>query len=509
MDMRNGIFRAAILIGVMAIFSTQVPGSNTDKSTDLDKPNIILVFLDDAGYADFGITGSSTPTPTIDALAKNGVQFTQFYDASPVCSASRAALLTGRYPDRYSLRNVFFPDDTQGLPREEETLAELLKGQGYSTHIFGKWHLGHVGGALPLSHGFDEYYGIPYSNDMWPYKRDAQALDPFDEQAYVYNPESPRPPLPLYEGNDVVKSNVTPSDQKMLTKLFTDRAIDVIEAKREEPFFIYLPYSASHIPIFVRDEIKGKSGGSLYQDVIYEFDLQMARIMESLRDNGLEQNTLVIFTSDNGPWTVFGDHAGSAGDMRGFKQTTFEGGIRVFAAMHWPAGFDKGVTVTDPVMSIDILPTIAEIVDAQPGGEKLDGESVVSLIEGEKPPKSEPRAFYNYFLGKLESMRLGKWKLHFPHSFRTVTRTGSAGFRGDYGKEELDWSLFDLDADPGEQLNLMDRHPDIAEKMKKLATAFSDELESNKKPMGEYGAELASGLSLPESALAVGTRLAD
>jgi arylsulfatase A-like enzyme len=299
--------------------------------------------------------------------------------------------------------------------------------------------------------------------------------------------------LPLYEGNKVVKASVTPSDQKILTKVFTDRAINVIEAKAAEPFFIYLPYSASHIPIFVRDEIKGKSGGSLYQDVIYDFDLQMARIMKALRDTGIEQDTLIIFTSDNGPWTVWGDHAGSAGDMRGFKMTTFEGGIRVFAAMHWPAGFNTGVTVTSPVMTIDILPTIAEIIGAKPSGERLDGESLVSLIESEKPAKAEPRALYNYYLGELESMRYGKWKLHLPHDVRTVTRVGNAGFRGDYGNGQIDWSLYDLDADPGESVNLIDRHPEIVEKLKKMAAAFSSDLEAGKKPMGDYGGKEVAG----------------
>ncbi len=507
--MKKSTFLVAILQCLLALaLSLTAYGSEPGTGGKSAKPNIILVFLDDAGYADFGITGSSTPTPTIDALAKNGVQFTQFYDASPVCSASRAALLTGRYPDRFSFENVLFPDDTKGLPQEEETLAELLKGQGYSTHIFGKWHLGHLNGALPLSHGFDEYYGIPYSNDMWPYKRDDQALGPDDEQVYVYDPESSRPPLPLIDGNTIAKTSVTPSDQKMLTKAFTDRAIDVIEAKAEAPFFIYLPYSASHIPIFVRDEIKGKSGGSLYQDVIYEFDLQMARIMKALRDNGIEQDTLVIFTSDNGPWTVWGDHAGSAGDMRGFKMTTFEGGIRVFAAMYWPAGFNKGATVNSPAMTIDILPTIAEIVGAKPDGQKLDGKSLVSLIEGEKSAQVEPRALYNYFLGELESLRYGKWKLHLPHSFKTVTRVGSAGFRGDYGEETLDWSLYDLEADPGERVNLVDRHPDIVGKLKKMATNFSSELEAGKKPMGEYGAKPAPSDPLAASAQELGARAA-
>ena len=450
------------------------------------KPNIILVFLDDAGYADFGVTGSSTPTPTIDALARGGVQFTDFYSASPVCSASRAALLIGRYPDRFSFDNVLFPDSTGGLPEREETLAELLRENGYSTHIFGKWHLGHLPGALPLAHGFDAYYGIPYSNDMWPYKRDGEALDPNDEQAYIYDVDSSYPPLPLYEGNEVVKDGVTPSDQKVLTQAFTDRAIKVIETESSAPFFIYLPYSAAHIPLFVRDDIKGKSGGSLYQDVIYEHDVQLKRILQALRDRGIDQDTLIILTSDNGPWTVFGDHAGSAGDLRGFKMTTFEGGIRVFAAMHWPAGFEKGVVVSGPAMTIDILPTIAEIVGATPRGEPLDGRSLLPMIRDPVMREAEPRALFNYFLGELESLRYGKWKLHLPREVRTVTRRGSGGFRGDYGTEQIDWELYDLEADPGETTNLMTRHPQLLQELKTMALDFRQELEANRAPMPDH-----------------------
>lgn len=234
----------AVILSLMLVFvSGSVFGGNVDSQ---QKPNIIIVFLDDAGYGDFGITGSTTPTPTIDALAKNGVQFTQFYNASSVCSASRAALMTGRYPERFSFKSVLFPQATVGLPEKEQAIAELLKGEGYSTHMFGKWHLGHLEGALPPAHGFDEYYGIPYSNDMWPYRRDAN--NKADEQAYVYVPKHKRPPLPMYEGYKIVKTSLTPEDQKMLTKDFTNRAIKVIEAKGDQPFFIYLPYTASHLP---------------------------------------------------------------------------------------------------------------------------------------------------------------------------------------------------------------------------------------------------------------------
>jgi len=459
----------------------------TEQQTQVQhkNPNIILVFLDDAGYGDFGITGSSTPTPAIDALATNGVQLTQFYDASSVCSASRAALMTGRYANRFSFNPVIFPHEKVGLPEKEQTLAELLKSQGYSTHMFGKWHLGHQQGALPLSHGFDEYYGIPYSNDMWPYKRDINNKS--DEQAYVYKPNRNSLPLPMIEGNHVVTPSLTPEDQKSLTKDFTDRAIKVIKQKSEQPFFIYLPYSASHIPIFVRDEIKGKSGGSLYQDVIYEYDQQIARMMKALTDKGIDKDTLVIFTSDNGPWTVYGDHGGSAADMRGFKMTTFEGGIRVFTAMHWPNGFKQGLTLTEPAMTIDILPTIAEIIGATPRGEKLDGRSLLATLSGKQSPDSMIKPYFNFHGDSLKSMRYGKWKLHLPGKVRTVTKVGNGGFRGDYGTEQIPLSLYDLTSDPAETTNLVKSHPEVVEQMTTMMAEITAEITTTKQPVGQYG----------------------
>ena len=451
-----------------------------------ERPNIILVFIDDAGYADFSITGSDVPTPNIDALAKNGVQFTEFYSASPVCSASRAALLTGRYPDRFSFKNVLFEYDKTGLPAQEDTLAEMLKGAGYSTHIFGKWHLGHLQGALPLSHGFDEYYGIPYSNDMWQYRRDRNALNTEDEQAYVINPKSKRSPLKLFEGDMVIKAALTPSDLKVLTRNFTDRTIDVINKNSDAPFFIYLPIAQTHIPLFVSDEMLGKSGGTLYDDVIYEIDQSMGRIMAALDARNLTDNTLVIFTSDNGPWALWGDHAGSAGTLRGFKMTSFEGGIKVFAAMQWPAGFESGVKVSEPLMTIDILPTLAEITGAKPSGQKLDGRTMLPFITGDKTTPSEPHAYYNYYQNKLENIRYGKWKLHLPHPYKTLSRKGTKGFRGNYSEQDIDWSLFDLSTDPSETTNVADAYPEIFEELKKMAEEFDAELQKTKTPMGQY-----------------------
>ena len=261
------------------------------------EPNVILVYLDDVGYGDFSITGASTETPNIDSLAKNGAHFTDFRVASPVCSNSRAALLTGRYPYRYSLKDVLRDKDNTGLPETVETMAELFKRKGYSTHIFGKWHLGHIGGALPANHGFDEFYGIPYSNDMWKHRRDPNALNPDDEEAYVYKPQTPNVPLPLYEGTKVVKRSLTPSDQKVFTKTFTEKTINVIEKSKGAPFFVYLPFPSTHAPLFVSDDMKGKSKGNLYRDVINEIDHGMGEIVKSLKANHVFENTIIMFTS--------------------------------------------------------------------------------------------------------------------------------------------------------------------------------------------------------------------
>ncbi len=468
----------------LLIFSLAFLQIHTVLADNSSPPNIILVFLDDAGYGDFGLTGASTPTPHIDKLAKSGVQFTDFQVASPVCSNSRAALLTGRYPYRYSFKDVMRDTDSTGLPQKEQTIAEMLQSRGYKTHLFGKWHLGHVEGALPTNHGFDEYYGIPYSNDMWKYRRDEKALDPTDEQAYKYVANSKLVPLPIYQGNKIIKASTTPSDQKVFTKTFTDRTIDVINNQSDSPFFIYLPYSSTHIPLFVSDDMKGKSGGNLYRDVINEIDHSMGRISAALKANNIEENTIIIFTSDNGPWLKFGDHAGSSGKFRGGKSNSFEGGVRVFSFMSWPNKLKAGTVIDEPIMTIDLLPTFADILNIEPQGEPLDGRSILPILEGDKT--ASPFPYYYYYGGKLESLRYGKWKLHFPREYRQADRIGSAGFVGTEKRIPIGWSLYDIKNDAKESVNLVKSQPAVFDKLQTMAKAFDQQLQSNMQPIGQY-----------------------
>lgn len=447
-------------------------------------PNVILVFLDDAGYGDFGLTGASTPTPNIDKLANGGVHFTDFHVSSPVCSNSRAALLTGRYPYRYGLRDVLRHTDDTGLPQAEETMAELFKRKGYSTHIFGKWHLGHAKGALPTSHGFDEFYGIPYSNDMWRYRRDPNALNANDEEAYVYRENVPNVPLPMYDGTEIVKESLTPNDQKVFTKTFTQKAIDVINKDSDKPFFVYLPLPSTHTPLFVSDDMKGKSKGSLYRDVINEIDHGMGRIVQALKDKNVYENTIIVFTSDNGPWLRFGDHAGSSGGFRGGKNNSFEGGVRVFSLMHWPAKLKANTKVDTAVMSIDLLPTFADILEIKPQGRKLDGRSILKVVTGEE--ENKPYAYYYYYRNKLEAMRYGIWKLHLPRDYLKVDKAKNGGFMGSLKSVPIGWELYNLSLDPHETRNVLQANPKMYKRLRAMAEKFNKNLMANRTPVGKY-----------------------
>jgi len=447
-------------------------------------PNVILVFLDDAGYGDFGLTGASTPTPNIDNLAKRGVHFTDFYVASPVCSNSRAALLTGRYPYRYGLPDVLRHTDDIGLPQAEETMAELFKRKGYSTHIFGKWHLGHAKGALPTNHGFDEFYGIPYSNDMWRYRRDPNALNENDEEAHVYRENVPNVSLPLYDGTKIVKASVTPNDQKVFTKTFTQKAVDVINRSNNKPFFVYLPLTSTHTPLFVSDDMKGTSKGNLYRDVINEIDHGMGRIVKALKDNNQYENTIIVFTSDNGPWLRFGDHAGSTAGLRGGKNNSFEGGVRVFSLMHWPAKLKANTTIDSAVMSIDLLPTFAEILQLKPQGRKLDGRSILKMMTGEE--KNTPYAYYYYYRDKLEAMRFGDWKLHLPRDYLKVDVAKNGGFMGSLKVTPMGWELYNLKQDSKESVNVLKKKPKIYKRLRAMAEKFDKKLMANRTPVGKY-----------------------
>ncbi|MBT7095720.1 MAG: sulfatase, partial [Bacteroidetes bacterium] len=323
-------------------------------------PNIVIIFTDDQGYADIGVYGADDfETPNLDQMAAEGMRFTDFYVASPVCSPSRAALLTGCYPQRIGIPSVLFPEHENtdwnpeerrtktGLHQNELTIAEMLREKGYATGCFGKWHLGHHKQFLPLQQGFDEYFGIPYSNDMRPGK----------------NPgKTPYPPLPLMDGNGVHR--FMDDDQSMITREYTEKAIDFIKRHQDQPFFVYLPHTMPHIPLYVSEQFKGKSIKGIYGDVIEEIDWSVGQINQTLEELGLDQNTLVMFATDNGPWLIFGDHGGSADPLREGKFTTFEGGMRVPCIMKWPGKIPEGSECNEIAASIDILPTIAAISGA-------------------------------------------------------------------------------------------------------------------------------------------------
>ncbi len=423
------------------------------------KPNFVIVFADDLGYGDLGCYGAKTHcTPNLDRMAAEGTRFTDFYVAQPVCSASRAALLTGCYPNRVGILGALGPASKQGLGSAEQTIAEILKPQGYATAIFGKWHLGHHPPFLPTRHGFDAYYGLPYSNDMWP-----------------HHPTAKFPPLPLIEGEKTVIVN---PDQTQLTTRYTDRAVRFIADNKDRPFFLYVPHTMPHVPLHVSAKHKDKSGQGLYGDVVMELDWSMGRILEALKENGVEERTLVIFTSDNGPWLSFGNHAGSAGPLREGKATTWEGGVREPFLVRWPGHVPAGRVCREPAMTIDILPTLAHLAGAELPRLPIDGKDVGPLLLGTPDARSPQEAYYFYLGRELQAVRGGSWKLHFPHAYSTLGERpgGHDGKPGDLKQARTDLALFDLETDPGETTNLADRHPEVVERLKKLADKAREDL---------------------------------
>jgi arylsulfatase A-like enzyme len=422
-------------------------------------PNIVLVFADDLGYGDIGAYGSRTiRTPHIDRLAREGVRFTDFYVAQAVCSASRAALLTGSYPNRIGILGALFPTSTNGIAEGETTLAELVKTRGYATAIYGKWHLGHLPPFLPTHHGFDDYLGLPYSNDMWP-----------------RHPERPEfPPLPLYSRDAVLTLN---PDQSQLTGEYTRRAVAFIEQNRDRPFFLYLPHSMPHVPIFASERFRGRSRHGLYSDVVEEIDDSVGRLTDTLRRLGLDDRTLVIFASDNGPWLSYGDHAGSAGPLREGKGTAFEGGVRVPFVARWPGRIPKGHVTHEPAMTIDVLPTIARLVGASLPARPIDGLDISALLLGEAGARSPHVSFYFYYGSELRAVRAGRYKLMLPHRSDTLERpAGTGGTPGKYVKADVPLALYDLVAEVGERTSVAAQHPDVVARLQALAEQARDDL---------------------------------
>ena len=436
-------------------------------------PNIVLIFMDDMGYADIGAFGATAyETPNLDRLAKQGRRFTDFVTSSAVCSASRAALLTGCYHRRVGISGALFPRSKEGLNKDETTLAEICKSKGYATACVGKWHLGHLHPFLPLQHGFDHYFVLPYSNDMWPHQPD-------------YLPETAKnkrrnfPPLPLFEDNTVIDADVDGDDHAQLTVQYTEKSIAFIKESQDKPFFLYLPHTMVHVPLYVSESFKGKSNAGLFGDVMMEVDWSVGQIMNTIDECGLGDNTLIIFTSDNGPWLAYGDHAGSAAPLREGKQTMFEGGYRVPTVMRWTNKIAADTDCDELASTIDILPTVAQLIGAELPKNKIDGVDISPLLLGGEKVKSPRKSFYCYFGGgQLHAVRDGQWKLHCPHKYRSMEagKAGNGGVPGKAKNQETGEELYDLLNDVGERRNLIQQHPEIAERLRQMANEARKEL---------------------------------
>lgn len=426
--------------------------------------NIVLINLDDVGYGDFSCYGAyGYETPNIDRLASEGIRFTHFLACQPISGASRAGLLTGCYPNRIGFAGAPGPDSDYGINAEEMTMGELLKQKGYATAIFGKWHLGSQRQFLPLQNGFDEYYGLPYSNDMWPFH---------PQQGEVFN----FPDLPTYDGNEVVGYN---TDQSKFTTDYTSRSIAFIKKNRNKPFFLYLAHSMAHVPLAVSDKFKGKSQQGLYGDVMMELDWSVGQVMQTLRDLHLDDNTLVILTSDNGPWANYGNHAGSTGGLREAKATTFDGGNRIPCIMYWKGVTPKGAICNTLASNIDLFPTFAEITGAPLPKKKIDGVSILPLIKGEKGAKPRQSFVYYYNKDDLEAVTDGDFKLVFPHKYVTYGAypPGRDGQPGNLANVELrDAELYDLRRDQGERYNVITQYPEETAKLMRIADEMRQQL---------------------------------
>ncbi len=410
--------------------------TSTQSTENGPLPNIVVIYCDDLGYGDLGCFGNTEiRTPSIDLMADEGMKFTEFYSASPVCSPSRAALLTGRIPQRMGINGVFFPRSFTGMPVEEITTANLLKSKGYSTGVIGKWHLGHMLKFLPLQRGFDEYFGIPYSNDM---------------RSAVY-----------LEGNEVVDFHV---DQHYTTKTYTEKACDFIERHAEGPFYLYFAHSMPHVPIYASPEFDGRSGKGIYTDVIEEIDWSVGEVLGKLEEHGVLHNTLVVFSSDNGPWLAMHEHGGSAGILREGKQYTFEGGQRVPTLALWPDVIEAGSVYDDMALMMDWFPTFAEITGASlPDDREYDGESILKVLDGSGIRAGKEFLYYDG--GELQCYRNGEWKLKLPYR-------GYHGNNWVKGVPPHDTLLFNLKSDPGERENLYFEKPEKVAEMVTLMEAY-------------------------------------
>lgn len=437
--MKNQLTHLSFLLTLLLFPACTETGDTAEGATDRP-PNIIIIFADDLGYGDLGTYGNPTiRTPHLDQMAAEGLKFFQFYSGASVCTPSRAALLTGRLPIRYGMASdrfrVLFPFSNKGLPAEELTLAEALQEQGYQTGIVGKWHLGHFQQYLPLQHGFDSFYGLPYSNDMIPIP-DAKWPAP---RKY--------PPLPLYQDTAIVESN---PDQRLLTKKYTQKAIDFISTHQEEPFFLYMPHSFPHVPLFASSDFEGKSSRGLYGDVVEELDWSVGQILATLKEKGLDKNTLVVFTSDNGPWLTEKQEGGTAGLLHQGKGSTYEGGMREPAIAWWPGRITPGITQS-LATTMDLYATAVSLAGGQvPSDRTMDGTDLTPLFDD---PSKEVRDEVIYYLGaQVFAFRKGPWKMH----LKTLNP-----YIGEQAVAHDPPLLYQLEHDPSERFNLAEAHPEV------------------------------------------------
>ena len=432
-------------------------------------PNFVVILTDDQGYADVGCYGAQGyETPNLDRMAAEGLRFTSFYASQAVCSASRASVVTGCYANRVGIYGALGPRARHGIHADEMTLGELVKQAGYATAMVGKWHLGHEPEFLPTRHGFDEYLGVPYSNDMWPLTYQGEPETRAWKASY--------PPLPLIEGEEVADTLTSLADQDTLTERYTARALDFIERSADGPFLLYLAHSMPHTPLGCAERFKGTST-TPYGDVIREIDASTGRILDLLDELGIDERTLVLFTSDNGPWLNFGPYAGSALPLREGKGTMFEGGCRVPALVRWPGVIPAGLEYDGIAGTIDIFPTIAALAGVPLPERELDGVDLSAVLAGDLEARPRERFLY-YYDRQLQAVREGRWKLHFPHVYRSYVgvapRTDGGG--GPYAWGRTSYELYDLEADVREQKNVIDLHPDVAERLMALGAEAREEL---------------------------------
>lgn len=461
----RGIISSA-LAGILGIMLTAC-SQPADKKRDTAKPyNFVILFADDLGYGDLSSFGHPTiRTPRLDQMAVEGQKWTNFYVGASVCTPSRAALLTGRYPVRNGMTSrvnrVLFPDSKNGLPAAEVTLAEQMKSAGYATACIGKWHLGHKAEYLPTSHGFDYYYGIPYSNDMdnvVPFRGPGGYMEFWKSEARKdinsFN-------VPLMRNTEIIER---PADQHTITKRYTEEAIKFMEGNKDKPFFLYLPYSLPHVPLFASKEFEGKSPRGLYGDTVEEIDHSVGQILDYLTEQGLAGNTIVVFTSDNGPWLVMNDEGGSAGLLRNGKGSTWEGGMRE-PTIFWSPGNIEPAVVTGIGTTMDLFTTFSKMAGVEiPGDRVMDGiDLTATLLEG----KESPRQDMFYYRGELLfAVRVGDYKAHF--------RTQDA-----YGPDITEHNpplLYNLNVDPSEKYDVAATHPEVIQKINEVLKIHNEKL---------------------------------